>query len=100
MLLNLKSFKRIVLDIETNGLLQHMLDFSTMPLKLNNTANLWMVVLTNADNPEEYVALTLEDCTKENMKICFKNCKEVVAHNGVDRKLRRIVFYPFFSQQN
>lgn len=83
MLLNLKSFKRIVLDIETNGLLQHMLDFTTMPLKLNNTANLWMVVLTNADNPEDYVALTLEDCTKENMKICFKNCEEVIAHNGV-----------------
>lgn len=83
MLLNLKSFKRIVLDIETNGLLQHMLDFSTMPLKLNNTANLWMVVLTNADNPEDHIALTLEDCTKENMKICFKNCEEVIAHNGV-----------------
>ena len=82
-MLNLKSFKRIVLDIETNGLLQHMLDFSTLPLKLSETANLWMVVLTNADNINENVALTLEDCTRENMQICFKNCEEVVAHNGV-----------------
>ena len=82
-MLNLKSFKRIVLDIETNGLLQHMLDFSTLPLKLSETANLWMVVLTNADNINENVALTLEDCTKENMQICFKNCEEVIAHNGV-----------------
>lgn len=83
LLLNLKSFKRISLDIETNGLLHHLIDFSSMPLTINDDAKLWLIVLTNVDNPSEYVKLKLEDCTFENMETCFKNCVEVVFHNGV-----------------
>lgn len=78
-----KSFKRVVLDIETNGLLNHLIDFSTMPLKLKPTAKLWLVVLTDKDNPSEKIKLKLEDCTKEALKQCFKNTEEVIFHNGV-----------------
>lgn len=102
MLLDLKSFKRIALDIETNGLLQHLVDFNKMPLVLNTTAKLWLIVLTDVDNPENNVKLKLQDCTLENMKICFKNCVEIVFHNGVKfdafaLKLFKIFDYKIYS---
>ena len=81
--MTLKSFKRIVLDIETNGLLHQLIDFSKMPLKLKSEAKVWLIVLTNKDNPSEKIKLKLDECTRDNLKECFKNTEEVIFHNGV-----------------
>lgn len=81
--MELKSFKRVCLDIEANGLLQDIVSFKSLPLKLNKQARLWLIVLTNIDNPNESVVLKLDQCTKENLKFCFKDTEEILAHNGV-----------------
>lgn len=99
--MTLKSFKRIVLDIETNGLLHQLIDFSKMPLKLKSEAKVWLIVLTNKDNPSEKIKLKLDECTRDNLKECFKNTEEVIFHNGVSfdaifLKLYGILEYKIF----
>ena len=81
--MELKSFKRVCLDIEANGLLQDIVSFKNLPLKLNPHAKLWLIVLTNIDNPLETVILELNECTKENLQFCLQNTEEILTHNGV-----------------
>lgn len=78
-----KSFKKTIIDIEANGLLSHLIDFNTMPLKFKDIAKLYCIVLTNADNLNEHIILKLNDCTKENLKEHLKNTEEVIWHNGI-----------------
>ena len=40
---------RKVIDIETNNLLANMLDYSSLPYKLDKNANLWCVVIRDVD---------------------------------------------------
>ena len=78
-----KSFKKTVIDIEANGLLDHLIDFSTMPLKFKDIAKLYCIVLTDLDNPDDNVVLRLDQCTKENLKNHLRDTEEVIWHNGV-----------------
>ena len=43
---------RKVIDIETNNLLANMLDYSSLPYKLDKNANLWCVVIRDVDTNE------------------------------------------------
>lgn len=81
--MNIKSFKRTVIDIETNGLLNHLIDFSTMPFKFKPTANLYTIVLTNKDDTSEQVVLKSHNCTKDILKEAFSNTEEIIFHNGI-----------------
>lgn len=78
-----KSFKRTIIDIETNGLLETLLDFSKMPLKIKKEARTWCIVLKNLDDPKEYIVLRKEEVTKEALQCAFKDTVEIVAHNGI-----------------
>ena len=77
--------KRLVVDIEANDLLTNMLDFSTLPYKMNSEARLWCVVVRNVDT-DEVVSLTSETgntITKDQVQKAFEGCTEVIAHNGI-----------------
>ena len=43
---------RKVIDIETNNLLADMLDYSSLPYKLNENASLWCIVVRDVDTNE------------------------------------------------
>lgn len=70
------------IDIETNNLLQDMLDFSSFPYKLKKDAELWCVVITNVDTGEIKEAVK-EDITKQWLKESLSDCKFLIAHNGI-----------------
>lgn len=78
-----KSFKKTVIDVEANGLLEHLIDFRTMPLKFKASAKLYCIVLTDADNPTDNIVLKLDECTKVNLQQHLINTEEVIWHNGV-----------------
>lgn len=77
--------KRVVIDIETNGLLEDMIDYSQpYPLKLKDTARLWCISLRDFDNWEIKHTLSLEDCTKDNLRSLLSEAKEIIFHNGLN----------------
>ena len=77
--------KRLVVDIEANNLLANMLDFSTLPYKMNNEARLWCVVVRDVDTGEtvSLFSPTGSTITKEQVQKAFEGCTEVIAHNGI-----------------
>lgn len=79
----LQSFKRTIIDIETNGLLNDMINFTSMPFKLKASAKLWLIVLTDKDNTSNSIKLTTEDCTKDNLKDALEHTEEIIFHNGI-----------------
>ena len=76
------SKKRICsLDIESNGLLDQLIDFSSFPYKLNKQAKLWTVVVTDFDTKKSVFAEN-ENITKEWFKKTLEPYNVIVAHNG------------------
>lgn len=76
---------RKVIDIETNNLLANMLDYSSLPYKLNNQAKLWCIVIRDIDT-DEVTTLTSETgntITKDQVKNALQGTTEIVAHNGI-----------------
>ena len=77
--------KRLVVDIEASNLLANMLDFSSLPYKMNEDARLWCVVVRDVDT-DDVVSLISESgntITKEQIKQAFEGCTEIIAHNGI-----------------
>lgn len=72
--------KRVVLDIETNGLISHLVDFSSLPYKLKPTAKLHCIVLRDVDS-DNVISLVQEQCTKENLQEALKDCTHLIGHN-------------------
>lgn len=70
------------IDIETNGLLSDMLDFSSFPYKLKPEASLWCVVIRNVYT-DEYVTAVQEEITSEWMENSLKGASHIIAHNGI-----------------
>ena len=74
--------KRIcTIDIESNGLLDQLIDFSEFPYKLNSKARLWTVVITDF-NTRKSVFSERGDITKEWLKNSLEPYDVIVAHNG------------------
>src|SRR5574344_590790 len=76
---------RLIVDIEANNLLANMLDFSSLPYKMNEDARLWCVVVRNVDT-DEVISLTSESgntISKDQVRQAFEGCTEVIAHNGI-----------------
>lgn len=77
--------KRLVVDIEASNLLANMLDFSSLPYKMNSEASLWCVVIRDVDT-DEVISLSSPSgntITKDQMKEAFEGVTEVIAHNGI-----------------
>lgn len=90
-------YKRIVIDLEANGLLEPMLDFTQRPLKLKDTAKLWCISVRCIDTdksflmvPEELLeehkealsSITAVPLSRENLaKMVHNHVEEVIGHN-------------------
>lgn len=72
------------LDIETNGLLSEMLDYSSMPYKLKDTAKIWVISVTNfeADGTKVTRSLVNEQITKESVGELLSPYDTIVLQNG------------------
>lgn len=76
------SGKRIaIIDIETNDLLENMVDFSEFPYKLKPTAKLWCVVVTDYHTGVSETA-ELNEITKDWMKKTLAPYSVAFLHNG------------------
>ena len=77
--------KRVILDIETNNLLEDMIDFSIpYPLTLKDTSRLWCISLRDFDNWDNVISLKKEECTSENLKQLLSSAEEIIFHNGLN----------------
>lgn len=76
-------FERVILDIETNGLISMLIDYTTKPMRLKPHAKLWCISLRDFDNQQDVVSLRREECTEANLKALLKDTKELVFHNGI-----------------
>lgn len=101
------TYKKVILDLESNNLLHPMLDYTQKPFKFKPEFTVWCLSLrcieTNQSKllvrpdilknlhtypitPEQEIELSkikLEPLTKEQLKIDLDNCEEIVAHNGI-----------------
>ena len=107
------SYKRIVLDIEANNLLEPMLDFTQRPLKLKESSKLWCINIRSLETNESitfippnilkdienglyedpeyndaYDALNKASLIKSTFDRLFSQVDEIVGHN--------IIKYDFF----
>lgn len=71
---------RYIIDIETNGLLDNMLDYSSFPYKLKSDAKLWCVVLNDIDTGK-VTSASNEQITKEWLRDSLKDCTLLSGHN-------------------
>lgn len=80
-----RSFGRFVIDIETNNLLSNMLDYSSLPYKLNKDARLWCIVLRDIDTDEvkELVSESGSTITRKDLAGVLEGVKELVGHNAI-----------------
>lgn len=76
---------RKVVDIESNDLLDNMLDFSSLPYKLKNDAKLWCIVIRDIDTGDVVTLKSSSGDTisKNDVKEAFMGVTEVIAHNGI-----------------
>lgn len=72
----------LTIDIEGSGLLKSMVDYSAFPYKLLPSARLWCVVVRDV-NTGEYWSAEKEFITKDWLKKVLKDCKILIAHNGI-----------------
>ena len=77
--------KRVTVDIETNDLLANMLDYSSLPYKLNSDAKLWCVVVRDVDTDDLVVlkSKTGKTITKDQLEEALSDVTEIIAHNGI-----------------
>jgi len=71
-----------VIDIESNGLLDKQIDYSSFPYKLKDWAKLWCVVIKNINTGEVH-RLVKNEVTKKKLKEILSECTVLIAHNGV-----------------
>lgn len=71
-----------VIDIETDNLLEAMVDHTSFPYKLKKSAKLHVVVIRDVYTNEVFKA-EKEQITKEWIKENLKGCEILVQHNGV-----------------
>ena len=76
---------RKVVDIESNDLLENMLDFSSLPYKLKRDAKLWCIVVRDIDTGDVVTLKSSSGNTisKEDVEKAFRGVSEVIAHNGI-----------------
>lgn len=76
---------RKVIDIETNNLLANMLDYTSLPYKLNDAARLWCIVIRDIDTDEVTILESESGSTisKKDLESALSGTTEIIAHNGI-----------------
>ena len=83
---------KYIIDIESNGLLQDGLDYSTLPYKLKDTYKIWCVVLRHVDTGT-VKTFHGDELTKDNLQHSLRKCTELVGHNIVQFDLPVLMLY-------
>lgn len=78
-----KEGEYLVIDIETNGFLEDMIDYSSFPYKLNDRARIWVISVRDKVTGKANTK-ALEEITREWLDDALKDVKVIVAHNGID----------------
>ena len=73
---------KYTIDIETNNLLSNMLDFTSLPYKLNSEAKLYCVVIRNVETDQVFYAVEGE-VTEAWLKTTLADATEIILHNGI-----------------
>lgn len=76
------AYKGATIDIETTGLLEDMLDYTSFPYKIKPNERLWCVVITDCDTLKQ-TKLVKEEITKESLKKALEPYNLIIAHNGI-----------------
>lgn len=100
----MSDFKQVVLDIETNGLFDDLIDYTVTPLQADRSkAHIWLVVFRDHITGEK-IRLTGDDCYDINKyKEIFLNADEIIFHNGIKYdaivlQLFRVLDYKVFYE--
>ena len=74
-----------VIDIETNNLLQNMLDFSSLPYKLKPDSRLWCISIRDVDTlkVETLKSESGTSISKAELEAALSDADEIIAHNGI-----------------
>lgn len=75
----IQPFKKIVFDIETNGLLEDLIDFSSYPLKLKPEARLWCVSVRCMETDKEVMFVP-----SDRLNICSETPVELLTEEEKD----------------
>lgn len=86
------NYNPVVIDIESSSLLSKMIDYSSIPYKLNSGAKLHVVSIRNVLS-NKVVRLVKEEITKERLKKELNEATHLIAHNGI--KFDFITLYLF-----
>jgi hypothetical protein len=73
---------KYIIDIESNGLLQDGLDYTSLPYRLKDTYKIWCVVLRHVDTGA-VKTFSGNELTRENLQHSLRKCTELVGHNIV-----------------
>lgn len=84
--------RKAVIDIESNGFTEDLLDFSSFPYKFKPEAKLWCVVIRDVDTGEEWWAEN-EEITKEWLKSHLEPFYYIIAHNGIKFDLPQLFLF-------
>ena len=71
---------RLIIDIESNNLLQPALDYSVMPYRLKPDFTVHCIVIRNVDT-KAVKTLVQSQITKENLKKALDGCTELIGHH-------------------
>lgn len=74
--------KAVSVDIESNGLLDALVDYSGFPYKLKPSAKVWVISFTDI-NTGEVISLERDGITKEAINNVLLPYKYIVLHNGI-----------------
>lgn len=83
---------KYIIDIESNGLLQDGLSYTSLPYKLKDTYKIWCIVLRHVDSG---VVKTFsgDEITRENLQHSLRKCTELVGHNIIQFDLPVLMLY-------
>lgn len=93
-----------VIDIESNGFTEDLLDFSSFPYKFSGEAKLWCVVIRDLDTGEEF-SIDLEGDQSDKAMTTYKNWLEetlkpfyyIIAHNGIKFDFLQLWLFGIFE---
>lgn len=78
----MENKKAVVIDIESNGLLEDMVDYSSFPYKLRDDARLWVVAFCDVETGK-VVSKVKEKITREWIEKVVSHYDTIIAHNGL-----------------
>lgn len=88
--------KRCVIDIETNGLLSDIIDFTSFPYKKEDNAELWVISILDCET-KKITKLIKEEITKERLEKELRPYSTIIGHNIIKFDLVALRLFEVFD---